>query len=79
MPRTRRIYTEEEIDALPVSRQRKWQILQRQAGRCVVCGKPATSAKWCAEHAAYWREYQRKRIGSVRRYQGAKSYRKKPA
>lgn len=34
-----------------VSRQRLWQLRQKRNRRCITCGKPATRANHCEEHA----------------------------
>jgi 5-deoxy-D-glucuronate isomerase len=41
---------QDEFTALPVSRQRKWQLRKRVEGRCAVCGVPA-EGKLCDMHA----------------------------
>ena len=41
---------QDEFTALPVSRQRKWQLRKRAEGQCEVCGVPA-EGKLCDTHA----------------------------
>jgi hypothetical protein len=36
---------------LPVSRQRKYQLRKRDAGKCIICGAEATTSKFCTIHA----------------------------
>jgi len=64
---------EDEFSALPISRQRKFQLRMRRDGRCASCGAPAAGSL-CAKHLAAARERSRVRQGSVRRYKSA-SYR----
>ena len=40
---------QDEFTALPVSRQRKWQLRRRAEGRCAVCGVTA-EGKLCVTH-----------------------------
>lgn len=44
---------------MTVSRQRKWQIKQIEAGRCVTCGAKATNKFYCDAHHASTNERQR--------------------
>ena len=39
----------DEFSALPLSRQRKWQLRRRKQHRCMECGVPATGAL-CDSH-----------------------------
>jgi hypothetical protein len=39
----------DEFTALPVSRQRKWQLRRRKEGRCLICG---TAARLSGERCA---------------------------
>lgn len=39
-----------KITALPVSRQRKWQIKMRLLGYCMICGTKAFKAGLCQRH-----------------------------
>lgn len=36
---------------LDLSRQRKWQLRQRDKGKCITCGEPRVDATHCAKHA----------------------------
>lgn len=51
----------------PVSRQRRWQLKMRKAGRCEICGKPSAHyrtgylAGRCEKHLAAARRYKRER------------------
>jgi hypothetical protein len=52
-----------------MTRQRRWQLKQQAAGRCIICGRPRAkgNARYCGEHRANHRdtvfnsEYERKR------------------
>jgi len=62
--------TETEI----LSRQRRWQLLQKQLGNCPLCGKVSDSGSYCLPCTIKRRERQRKKFGAKRRYNAA-SYR----
>lgn len=65
----------------PVSRQRRWQLKQIAAGRCMLCGKKRSnwSSHLCDEHLATARERARRQKGCNRRFLGARSYKIAPA
>lgn len=52
-----------------ISKQRRWQLKMKAAGRCSICGKPCVegSRSYCHKHLAMNRkasfEYQRKKNG----------------
>ncbi len=50
-----------------MSRQRRWQLKQREQGKCTICGKPKVMADHCLDCWDKWQEGQRKRKGSLRR------------
>ncbi len=53
-----------------VSRQAQDQKRYKSLGLCVKCQKPiwsGVSKNFCEKHTIYHREYQRKRMGAVRR------------
>ena len=58
-----------------MSRQQRWQILQRARGRCGCCSKPRVHFRQLCDlcHLEF-REAQRKRMGTERRLLGARSY-----
>lgn len=74
---------------MPMTRQQRWQLKQRQAGNCIICGQPS-GGKWrCPachqknkdrqtarrrEDPAAYREQMRAYFGYKRRYLGAASY-----
>ena len=70
----------EQLIKLPVSRQRKWQLRQKQKGLCQKCSKPAAPASvFCIRHmvahrVAARRRYEPKR-GRTHQYRKTKSYR----
>ena len=64
----------DEFAGRAVSRQRKWQLRQRQAGRCVECGAPA-AGPFCLRHLVARRELMRGKRRRQRRNYGARSYR----
>ena len=68
----------DEFSALPISRQRRWQLRQEKAGKCITCGKPSVKHQRCELHAKVaiikLRENQRKRLGYKRRNLSAPSY-----
>ena len=35
----------------PISRQRKYQLRRRDAGKCMICGANRVTAQHCEEHA----------------------------
>jgi hypothetical protein len=47
-----------------ISRQRRWQLRQQRGRRCIICGKPAITARYCERHR---RAYilQRQAMGGV--------------
>jgi len=57
-----------------LSRQRRWQLLQKQMGKCPLCGKGSDSGSYCLPCTIKRRERQRKKFGAKRRYNAA-SYR----
>src|SRR5262245_15598803 len=57
-----------------LSRQRRWQLLQKQMGNCPLCGKVSDSGSYCLPCTIKRRERQRKKFGAKRRYNAA-SYR----
>lgn len=48
--------------------QQKWQEKMRLEGRCVVCGKEATSKSYCGVHTVYRRELSKKRARAKNGY-----------
>lgn len=38
------------IAELPISRQRKWQLRQQEAGLCTLCNQPAVTKHYCEFH-----------------------------
>jgi hypothetical protein len=65
---------EDEFTALPISRQRKYQLRMQRDRRCTECGEPAMLGSRCLKHLIKARERQRKRRGLKRRYYGTLSY-----
>ncbi|HOS73777.1 MAG TPA: hypothetical protein P5037_12775 [Candidatus Paceibacterota bacterium] len=65
----------DEFADLPISRQRKYQLRMRRAGRCAECGEPAVQGSRCLKHLVKARERQRRKRGLKRRYRGTLSYR----
>ena len=57
----------DEFSALPVSKQRKWQLRKLTAGKCLRCGAPLATATHCLKHAIKRREHERKKRGFTRR------------
>ena len=70
----------EQVSELSVSRQRKWQLRQKEKGLCQNCSKPAAPGSVnCLEHmidhrVAARRRYDPKR-GRTHQYRRTKSYR----
>ena len=64
----------DEFSALPISRQRRYQLRMRRDGRCAQCGHPAIEGSRCLKHLIVARERQRKTRGLKRRYYGTLSY-----
>ena len=58
----------DEFSALPISRQRKYQLRAQRDGRCTICGEPAASSARCLKHLVMLRERQRKKLGLKGRY-----------
>ena len=60
----------DEFSDLPISKQRRWQLRQEKAGKCITCGKPAARYQRCESHAdalvLRTREHQRIRLGGER-------------
>lgn len=53
------------------SRQQRWQERKVAQGRCTICGQaldPVYSTRYCPRHLTARREWQRKRVGSKKRY-----------
>lgn len=65
---------QDELAALPISRQRRYQLRKHRDGKCHICGQPAVNAWHCARHAVVFRENQRSHIGATRRNLRAASY-----
>ena len=63
---------------MTISRQLKWQKNKKKEGKCSRCGaiRDGKNKQFCIKCALKVREYQRKRLGSVRRNLGCKSYKK---
>ena len=72
-----------DLEARPISRQRKLQIALRRLGRCIVCGADALPSMrtsdghgaFCLVHQVANREYERTKVHAKRRNTGAMSYR----
>ena len=64
----------DEFSDLPVSRQRKYQLRQQKAGKCIRCGRPRCSPNYCLDHWVAEREAHRRRTGAAKRLR-SKSYR----
>jgi len=65
---------QDEFTALPISRQRKYQLRKLRDKRCTECGQPALKGSRCLKHLVKARERQRKKRGLKRRYYGTLSY-----
>jgi hypothetical protein len=70
----------QQLIELPVSRQRKWQLRQKQRGLCQKCSKPAAPGSVnCVEHMVDHRVAARNRYepkrGRTHQYRTTKSYR----
>src|SRR6266566_10080465 len=65
----------DEFTALPISRQRKYQLRMQRDQRCSECGEPAAQGSRCVKHLVKARERQRKKRGLKRRYYNTLSYR----
>ncbi len=65
---------QDEFTAMPISRQRKYQLRMQRDLRCTECGQPAIEASRCLKHLVMARELQRLRRGLKRRYYGTLSY-----
>jgi hypothetical protein len=65
---------QDEFTALPISRQRKYQLRMQRDRRCTECGEPASVASRCLKHLVKARERQRTKRGLKRRYYGTLSY-----
>jgi len=65
---------QDEFSALPISRQRKYQLRMRRDRRCAECGDSAIAGSRCLKHLIMARERQRKTRGLKRRYFCTLSY-----
>ena len=65
---------QDEFTALPISRQRKYQLRMQRDQRCSECGEPAAQGSRCVKHLVKARERQRKKRGLKRRYYNTLSY-----
>jgi hypothetical protein len=65
---------QDEFTALPISRQRKYQLRMQRDRRCTECGEPASIGSRCLKHLVKARERQRTKRGLKRRYYGTLSY-----
>ena len=75
MPRYPKTPIDPEVEAMPVSRQRKLQIQNGLLGLCRYCSVPAVYGhSVCARHMVSNRERQRLRQGCVRRNLNSDSY-----
>ncbi len=64
----------DEFTALPISRQRKYQLRRARDGRCTQCGEPVKRGTRCLKHLVQARERQRLTQGLKRRYFNTMSY-----
>ena len=64
----------DEFTALPISRQRKYQLRMQRDHCCSECGEPAAQGSRCVKHLVKARERQRKKRGLKRRYYNTLSY-----
>lgn len=62
----------QDIELLPISRQRKLQMLWRRLGRCSTCGQVREEGlkEYCLRHSVIQNEAQRRRSGAGRRNRG---------
>lgn len=44
-----------------ISKQQRWQVIQRGKGLCITCGEPAVTASHCEEHRVKYNKYMLKR------------------
>ncbi len=51
---------DDEFSALPISRERKYQLRRRKEGRCRACGKEAFGKTFCGKHGRLILEKRRK-------------------
>ncbi len=65
---------QDEFTALPISRQRKYQLRRLRDQQCTECGQPASEGSRCLKHLIRARERQRLKHGLKRRYYGTLSY-----
>lgn len=65
---------QDEFSALPISRQRKYQLRRARDGRCTQCGERVVAGKRCLKHLIEARERQRQVQGTRRRYYNTLSY-----
>jgi hypothetical protein len=65
---------QDEFTALPISRQRKYQLRMQRDSCCTECGEPAVKGSRCLKHLVKARERQRSKRGLKRRYYGTLSY-----
>jgi hypothetical protein len=65
---------QDEFTALPISRQRKYQLRMQRDRRCTEYGEPASIGSRCLKHLVKARERQRTKRGLKRRYYGTLSY-----
>jgi len=63
----------DEFSALPVSRQRKWQLRQMAKGGCRICGQAAISKGYCLKHLVQERDHSAQRFGYQRQNLNCKS------
>lgn len=61
---------QDEFTALPISRQRKWQLRQIKRGRCQRCGQQIIkgSKDYCLECMMKMNHHARKKLGHKRHY-----------
>ena len=57
----------DEFTALPISRQRKYQLRMKREKHCHICGEPALGKWRCLKHLVEARERARKKLGCKRR------------
>ena len=69
-----RVPIQDEFTALPISRQRKYQLRMQRDQRCTECGELALKGSRCVKHLVKARERQRRKRGLKRRYYGTLSY-----
>ena len=65
----------DEFTDLPIPYCQKMELRYRRDGKCLRCGEPRVTTRFCLKHAEKNRDLARKRTGAKRRNKNSLTYR----